>query len=297
MEWWRNSAGIYAITNTVTGEQYIVQSVDVRMRMKSHRAAMVSGSGDSRYNRRLVEACMRYGVEAFTFTVVERIPDSAGLEWLTVTESDYRTRLQPAYNIVPAGKESAVRYDVKFSRDTGEDEMQMVTLGDACTQLGVTRRTLDKWLRRFNVTPTKHEHDTRFHLIPEEVIDQIREARAQMPPTHSKPVSRFTPLLDPLPSIPATPRPVQRVVASSSTGGHSPGHHDPLPEGWVAAINWLDRELGVAQTTARRYLDTNQIPHHTGEWDSGNASKPFLYALDLEQQEEARLFVARKRSQ
>ncbi len=57
----------------------------------------------------------------------------------------------------------------------------MPTLGEACQMLRVSRRTLDKWLERLKIEPTRHEYDLRFWTISAEDVQRIREERAKMP--------------------------------------------------------------------------------------------------------------------
>lgn len=86
------TCGVYKITNTVTNEFYIGQSVNVEKRWGVHRKAMIkhrtsSYSGSSPL---LVKSCIEHGIEAFVFEVVELCDRDelvrAETQWLIKTE-------------------------------------------------------------------------------------------------------------------------------------------------------------------------------------------------------------------
>lgn len=62
--------GIYKITNQVNGKVYIGQSVNISNRWKQHKNAAFKESSDE-YNYPLYQAIRKYGLENFTFEVIE----------------------------------------------------------------------------------------------------------------------------------------------------------------------------------------------------------------------------------
>lgn len=62
--------GIYKITNMVNGKCYIGQSVDIQKRWRGHRKTM-NYPGDHSYNNPLYRAMRKYGIENFSFEVLE----------------------------------------------------------------------------------------------------------------------------------------------------------------------------------------------------------------------------------
>lgn len=105
--------GIYAITNTVNGKQYIGQSGNVYDRWKGHRHLLRANRHTSRH---LQFAWNKYGEEAFTFTVLEWIEEGDGLgERLTEREQywmDVRMAAKGSlYNLAPAaGSNLGIQY-------------------------------------------------------------------------------------------------------------------------------------------------------------------------------------------
>lgn len=89
-------AGVYLITHTVTGHCYVGQTIDMVQRWQLHRKQMVEGTHPNRLIRELVRD---YGVESFTFKVLEvyqgRDRNQHQLKWL---ESQWIQQLQPELN-------------------------------------------------------------------------------------------------------------------------------------------------------------------------------------------------------
>ena len=86
--------GIYKITNKLNGNSYIGQSVDIPKRWKQEIIAS-KNRNDKAYHYRLSTAFRKYGVENFTFEVLELIQDKTTL---TEREIHYYNIYQPEYN-------------------------------------------------------------------------------------------------------------------------------------------------------------------------------------------------------
>lgn len=76
----------------------------------------------------------------------------------------------------------------------------MRTLGQACTDLGLSRRALTLWLRRLGITPTRHDLDFRLRMIEDSDVERIGAARRSIPRA-------------------GTPAPLE--MASHATSGHT----------------------------------------------------------------------------
>jgi hypothetical protein len=63
-------SGIYKITDLITGQVYIGQSVDMRERMRQHIKAALSSAPAT---NKLYQAMKKDGIENFTFEVLEKI--------------------------------------------------------------------------------------------------------------------------------------------------------------------------------------------------------------------------------
>lgn len=85
--------GIYKITNKVTGESYIGQSIDIHRRFMEHRAP--SGRTSP-----LKQAMQQYGKENFEFSVLE---ECAACD-LDNREKHWIAALNPQYNVAAGGK-------------------------------------------------------------------------------------------------------------------------------------------------------------------------------------------------
>lgn len=85
-------AGIYAITNRTTHEQYIGSTSNIPLRLKQHQALLRRGK---HHARKLQEAWDRCGAENFRFELLERVAD---IQLLPSLEQRYFDHLQPTYN-------------------------------------------------------------------------------------------------------------------------------------------------------------------------------------------------------
>lgn len=90
------TAGVYSITNTVTGDRYVGASLHIEQRWQQHTKAMEQGLCGSASNRLLVESCSQYRIDAFVFEILEvwqRIPGKRKL--LNQMEWDWVKNLIP----------------------------------------------------------------------------------------------------------------------------------------------------------------------------------------------------------
>ena len=62
--------GIYKITNNINGHCYIGQSSQIEKRWKNHKIAS-NNQNDSSYEYPLYKAMRKYGIENFTFEIIE----------------------------------------------------------------------------------------------------------------------------------------------------------------------------------------------------------------------------------
>ena len=94
-----SESGVYAITNTVTGEQYVGLSDSLTNRQRIHWSALQRGK---HHNKRLQTAWDAHGAEAFRFDILESFPYGVNVFEGAQAELEWIERLQPAYNIARA---------------------------------------------------------------------------------------------------------------------------------------------------------------------------------------------------
>ena len=89
--------GIYSLTNNITGDIYVGQSVDLHRRMMEHRCPC-----STKGNRLICRALKKYGFGNFTFSVLEECQkeelDSKEIFWIN--------KLSASYNMTIGGKGS-----------------------------------------------------------------------------------------------------------------------------------------------------------------------------------------------
>lgn len=90
--------GIYKITNQVNGKVYIGQSVHIRTRWKQHK----QNAQDKKQNTQLYSAMREYGVDNFSFEVLEECEkeklNEREIYWISFYNS-----FQDGYNMTPGG--------------------------------------------------------------------------------------------------------------------------------------------------------------------------------------------------
>ena len=91
-----SSVGIYTITNTLTGEQYIGSSEHIPNRWSQHRKLLCAGKHD---NPLLQDAWSRDGELAFRFEVLESFPAETPVIELRRRERILIGQYQSAYNV------------------------------------------------------------------------------------------------------------------------------------------------------------------------------------------------------
>jgi hypothetical protein len=103
-------AGIYAITNIMTQEQYIGSARDIPLRLQQHRALLLRGN---HHARKLQAAWNRDGAAAFRFEILERVPD---VRLLPAVEQRYLDTLKPAYNSADVAVNSSAAVPISADR-------------------------------------------------------------------------------------------------------------------------------------------------------------------------------------
>lgn len=94
-------AGVYKITNNITGEFYIGSSNNVKKRWHNHKSPSV---WKLRPGMKLYQAFIKYGLNNFTFDIIEETTD------LHNREQYYIEQLNPSYNNLWAKGQNTERY-------------------------------------------------------------------------------------------------------------------------------------------------------------------------------------------
>ena len=96
-------AGVYTITNSVTGSVYVGQSVNIRKRWEVHRSTLAAGKHRNCYLQR---AWAKYGAGAFVFAVhtdLSHLPRDGIKPALDAKEIDVLSVTPDTYNLMEAG--------------------------------------------------------------------------------------------------------------------------------------------------------------------------------------------------
>ena len=94
-------AGVYKITNTITGEFYIGSSQNIKQRWANHKSP---SRWELHPNVKLYKAFTKYGLDNFTFEIIEETAD------LKKREQYWIKQLKPSYNSNRAQGRNTDRY-------------------------------------------------------------------------------------------------------------------------------------------------------------------------------------------
>lgn len=90
--------GIYKITNNITGNFYIGQSVNIEKRFKEHKR--------KKLKTKLSKDFQIYGLDSFTFEIIEIV----SIDKLNERELFYIEKLKPYYNSYKSGVNDCIRH-------------------------------------------------------------------------------------------------------------------------------------------------------------------------------------------
>lgn len=94
--------GIYKITNKINGKIYIGQSVNIEERFKSHKYTYNNPKANG-YNTKFYRALRKYGIENFTFEIVEEVVNKENLNKREIFWIQYYNSYKQGYNSTLGG--------------------------------------------------------------------------------------------------------------------------------------------------------------------------------------------------
>lgn len=176
-------ACVYAITNTVTGEQYIGSTRRLRRRLVIHRARLRNGTHPC---QEMVAAAATHGLSAFRVEVLE---PSENLHQLVDREQHFIDTLQPAYNKYAAARQplegpeyealrakkraaALKRWQAPGARERASTTMQPIN-ADPTLRRNVSKTTTARWqdpeYRAYHTERTRESQSK----------PEVREAKAE----------------------------------------------------------------------------------------------------------------------
>ena len=116
--------GIYKITNTITKKVYIGLSNDIEQRWKTHKKRYKIES-DKEYEKYLYRSFRKYGLEAFTFEVIEECPpeelSNREIYWISYYDS-----YANGYNETPGGEIICVGGEKHPNHKLTEEDIKII---------------------------------------------------------------------------------------------------------------------------------------------------------------------------
>lgn len=164
--------GIYAITCTPTGEQYIGKAVHIYRRWSEHEHLIRAGH---HHSRKLAEAWAAYGPTSFTWSVLEVVDDASAL--LRV-EREYLRRLRPAFNIVglkPRRRHLAECRAERTAADLAAEAAGGIWITEAMVKYRHSRNWFNNRIRDSVFDTIPWPGTTKVYLLQEQVETYLRE--------------------------------------------------------------------------------------------------------------------------
>ena len=144
--------GIYKIENKINGKIYIGQSINIKIRWQQHKR-------EAKCNRRnapLYNALRKYGVDNFTFEVLEECPQELLNEkeifWIAhykSNDSDF------GYNVLAGGQNGGILYPNEWFYELWDAGF---TVGEIQKELGVSKTTVQSKLEGYKDYNARTSH-------------------------------------------------------------------------------------------------------------------------------------------
>lgn len=136
--------GIYKITNNINGKCYIGQTIDSDKRWKEHKQYSKYKSNGNKYVYPLANAMRKYGIENFSFEMLEELPNDKDL--LYEKEKYYYNIYQPKYNqVIPEkaeGNQITMRSVCQIDINTLKVLNRYDSVSEAARSLGLGRKNI-----------------------------------------------------------------------------------------------------------------------------------------------------------
>lgn len=135
------NCGIYKIENLINGKVYIGQSICITHRWRAHRKDAYNPKNRC-YERPLYRAIRKYGLDNFSFTVIEYCSEDI-LNEREVYWIKYYNSFEDGYNLTPGGHEPVIIIPSKLYElwDAG------YSVGELIEYFQVSHGTITKWLK------------------------------------------------------------------------------------------------------------------------------------------------------
>lgn len=190
-------AGIYAIENTQNGRVYVGSSINLDCRLATHAHDL---SRASHYSQRIAADVREFGLDAFRFTILQRVTDLTELEYL---EHVWMRRLNAlganGYNTNPArrvpdmqpSEEALEQFDAQFETLTAGltnaeaarvlTQMQIVTPHGGFIWTGTSVKQFRMFVRH---RQNRRQAETKFNTggERERLLARIEEMRSSALP-------------------------------------------------------------------------------------------------------------------
>lgn len=155
--------GIYKITNLVNGKSYIGQSINIQKRFNAHKS-IAFNKNDPKYSYPLYRAIRKYGIENFSFEVLE-LCDSLELNDKEIYYiAKYKAHGKNGYNLDDGGYDG---HYIKLSDDlVSEIIIRLKTSLDNSDKIGEDFGVTGRTIRSINSGECCHRNSETYPIRP-----------------------------------------------------------------------------------------------------------------------------------
>lgn len=160
--------GIYKIENLINGKVYIGQSKDIQKRWTEHRkiAEKINETYRCSY---IHNAIKKYGIENFSFSVIEKCPledlDEKEIKWIAYYHSYVNDPLCNGYNLTIGGQGTQ-----KISSDDIQNIINLwdqgLTINEIKTIVGFCKESIVQYLKKYSQSYSPEESIARCNVRP-----------------------------------------------------------------------------------------------------------------------------------
>lgn len=162
--------GIYKITNKINNKIYIGQSIDIERRWRAHKTEPFNINSDN-YNTVFYKAIRKYGIDNFTFEVIEECSKDKLNEreeyWINYYNSYVNAEESNGYNMTLGGDNYPRTYDINKVQELWENGSTYAEIIDI---VGCSKATLTILLTELSIP--LHERYQRANVYKAHPVQQ-----------------------------------------------------------------------------------------------------------------------------
>lgn len=155
--------GIYKIENNLDGKVYIGQSINITERISEHKRNAFNEEYVS-YRYKIYKAIRKYGLENFTFSIIEQCSNQIELDEREIYWINYYDSYKNGYNETLGGKGNQ-HFSLEKINEIVALWEQGLSVGQICKKVNATNHTIIDYLKAYCSSYSVEEGDRRGRIL------------------------------------------------------------------------------------------------------------------------------------